>query len=99
MKETKEIINDYGIKVGTPCTYGCWTDAYPGMVVRVTKKLIFVKPVEHGNKVQWPDQDWDVYLDKPVGKEMQVSNTKRGFRSPCYSFSFGHARYYLDPSF
>ncbi len=94
------MLNEYGIKVGTPCTYGCWTDHYPGVVVRVTKKLVFVKEVAHSNnKVQWPDQDWDVYLDKPVGKEKRVSMTKSGFRSNGYSFSFGHARYYLDPSF
>lgn len=92
--------NDFGIKVGMPCTFACWTDRYPGVVTRVTKRLIFIKQVEHGpNLREWPDQEYEVYLDRPRGEEIRVHKTKTGFRSADYSVVFGHARAYTDPCF
>lgn len=90
-----------GIKVGTPASYSPYTDVYPGVVVRVTPKTVTVQPVEHGaNRCVWPDQDFPIYLDQPVGSPIVFRRTKRGYKSSSgYRASFGHARYYQDPHF
>ena len=98
--QPSSIKNDFGIEVGTPCCFSCWTDIYPGVVVRVTKRLIFIKRVRHGvNKLQWPEQDYDIYLDQPISNEIRVHKTKHGFTGAGYSVSFGTARAYTDPHF
>lgn len=97
---TKEIENKYGVKVGTPVTFGCWTDRYPGVVTRVSAARIYVKRVATGpNKEQWPAQDWEVYLDQPEGNEIPFTKTAKGWRGKGYSAALGHARKYEDPSF
>lgn len=90
------------IEVGTPASFGCWTDVYPGVVTKVTSKTVTVREVGHGpNQKVWPDQDFPVYLDKLTSREMIFRRTKDGrYRSANgYRASFGHARYYQDPHF
>jgi len=101
---TKEKIRELVsiIKIGTPATGGCWTDTYPFVVVRKTPDELFVREVEHGkNLSEWPSQDFEVYLDKPIGPEIAVSvSSKGGWRGTNgFKFGFGAARFYQDPGF
>lgn len=95
-----ETVNVDGIEVGTPASFGCYTDVYPGVVTKVTPKSVTVQEVEHGpNQRVWPDQEFPIYLDKPVGRSMVFRKTKRGYHCHGYRVGFGTARYYQDPSF
>jgi hypothetical protein len=101
---TKEKIKELvaSIEIGTPATGGCWTDTYPFVVVRKTPQKLFVREVEHGkNRDQWPSQDFEVYLDRPIGPEIAVSvSSKGGWRGTNgFKFGFGAARFYQDPGF
>jgi len=94
------MVNEYGVEVGTPVTLGIGSDAYPGVVTRVTPKTVVVREVEHGpNQRVWPDQDFPIYLDKIAGGERVFRHTKRGWRSHGLRLGIGTARYYQDPSF
>ena len=90
-----------GIKVGQPCTMGIGSDCYPGVVVRVTPKTVVVQDVKIGkNKVQWPDQDFEIFLDQPSGFDKIFYRNERGGYNHGYTgLSVGSARHYLDPSF
>jgi hypothetical protein len=94
-------VNVDKIEVGTPATYSPYTDAYPGIVVEVTPKTVTVQPVDHGhNRCVWPDQDFPIHFDKPIGAPIVFRKTKYGYKSASgYRISFGTARYYQDPHF
>ena len=96
-----DTVNVDGIEVGTEASYSPYSDVYPGIVVKVTPKTVTVQPVDHGvNRVQWPDQDFPILFDQPVGKPIIFRKVKRGYRSACgMRASFGSARYYQDPHF
>ena len=52
-------------EVGMPATIGVGSDAYPAVIIKVTPKTVTVQQVEVGkNKKQWPDQEFEVFLDK-----------------------------------
>lgn len=93
--------NEYGVKVGTAVTITIGSDAYPGVVTRVTPKTIVVHSVEYGpNRCQWPEQDFPVYLDKIIeGTAKTFRRTKRGWSSHGTRAYLGEARYYQDPHF
>ncbi|MCA1806504.1 MAG: hypothetical protein LC687_01365 [Actinobacteria bacterium] len=89
-----------GHEVGTEASFGCWTDTYPGIVTKVTPKTVTVQGVDHGpNQSVWPDQDFPILFDKPVGAPKVFRKTKRGYKSNGWRVGFGSARYYQDPSF
>lgn len=89
-----------GYKAGQPCTMSIGTDSYPGVVVRVTPKSVIVSGVETGhNKRQWPDQDFEIFLDKLTGGEHIYRKTTKGYRDGCSRLHVGSAYYHLDPSF
>jgi len=92
--------NIYGIKVGTPATFGCWTDSYPAVVTSVTSKTVTIQEVRVGaNREFWPGQDFEVFLDKPFGSPITFRNINGIWKSGSYRIGFGTARYYRDPSF
>lgn len=91
-----------GIEVGTPCTMSIGSDCYPGVVIKVTAKTVAVSQVETGkNRRQWPDQDFPIYLDRPVSNTSEVyyKNKFGRYQHGCTRLHIGVARYYQDPSF
>jgi hypothetical protein len=103
INETGEVvktINKYNVPVGTGMTGGYGSDCYPYVVVRVGPSKIWVKRCEHGpNTKVWPEQDFPIFLDQPVGEEIELTPSKvRGWVHKGERFFFG-ARYYQDPSF
>lgn len=91
------------IKVGDGMTEYIGSDCYPFVVVRKSAKCLYVKPVATGkNRVQWPNQDFPIYLDQPEGEEIELRFTERrggaGWVHGYAKFGLG-AQYYLDPSF
>lgn len=95
---TKENVDGY--KVGMPCTMSIGSDSYPGVITAVTAKTVIASGVETGhNKSVWPDQDFEIFLDKLIGGEHIYRKTTKGYKNGCSRLYVGEARYYLDPSF
>jgi len=98
-EEIKKIVE--GVPIGAGMTGTYWTDGQPFVVVRKTAQKLFIKEAKVGehNRAQWPDQDWEVFLDQPIGPEISVSFIKQGWKAANgMKMSWG-ARKYLDPSF
>jgi hypothetical protein len=92
-------INKYKVPVGAGMSGGFGSDCYPYVVVRVGPSKIWVRRAATGNnRVQWPDQDFPIFLNQPEGAEIELTLGKYGWVNHGQRFSFG-ARYYLDPSF
>ena len=93
--------NIYGIEVGMPASFSPFSDMHPAVVTRVTAKTITLCEVAHGpNQVQWPDQDYPVYLDQITGSPRVFRATKRGWQDKYgYRATVGVARHYRDPHF
>ena len=75
------------------------SDVYPYRVVRKTEKCLFVKPaLVSENKMQWPEQDFEVLNVDESSKEIKLVHTVNGWTGNGMHYVEG-ARYYLDPSF
>lgn len=88
-------------EVGMPATIGIGSDSYPAVVIKVTPKTVTIQHVEVGkNRRQWPDQDFEVFLDRPTGKIERFWMNKYGqyANGSCRLF-VGRASFYQDPSF
>jgi hypothetical protein len=104
------MINEDGIEVGMTGAFSIGSDYHPYKVTSVTAKTFGAVRLHPGkNKVQWPNQDYEIDLNQDLtnAHEYRVRKTSRGFSSR--GFSFSKPEYhtaeqlgtfeYLDPSF
>lgn len=105
------------VKVGMGCTYVSGSDLYAFEVIKVIDEKtnhVIVREMDHQNKVNWPDQDYELTSD-PNGRQVELQTFHGQLREVVidpdtkkihhlkrfwYShYTLGRAEYYQDPSF
>lgn len=92
------------IEVGTLATAHGYSDKYPYVVTKVSPsgKTITVQEIEAVQKEDYDyfkNQSYDYNPDVKFGSEIKIRNTKRGWKSKVFEFTFGSARKYNDAGF
>jgi hypothetical protein len=89
------------IEIGTGVTMICGSDLYPFIVTGKTPKTLKVREVRTGkNKLVWPEQDFEIFMNQPCGDEVTLRfGSRKGWTFSGTRYSVGKASYYLDPSF
>jgi hypothetical protein len=88
-------------EIGTGVTMICGSDCYPFIVTGKTPKTLKVRQVKTGkNKLVWPEQDFEIFMNQPFGNEVTLRFGRgKGWTSSGTRYRVGEAVFYQDPSF